>query len=137
MSCTYVSIFKSSVERNLRFFAVVENVMTLCPNEREVQLQFFVHLFGHIRRHSVYSSFNCNLFSIIQYFTSEMHIFMEDIYRVYIQGEPKVGLQLPLRHFTFIDNYIVGQRYGNNVRCLVFKYNVCKKMCNKCKMSKC
>ena len=48
-------------------FAVVENDMTLCPNEREVQFEFCVHLFGHIRRHSVFSSFNCNIFSIIQY----------------------------------------------------------------------
>ena len=53
--------------------------MTLCPNEREVQFKFCVHLFGRIRRHSVFSSFNCNLFSIIQYLTSEMHIFIEEI----------------------------------------------------------
>ena len=61
------------------FFAVVENDMTLCLNEREVQIRFFLHLFGRIRRHSVFSSFNCNLFSIIQYFTSEMHISTEEI----------------------------------------------------------
>ena len=42
--------------------------MTLCPNEREVQFKFCVHLFVHMRRHSVFSSFNCNLFSIIQFF---------------------------------------------------------------------
>ena len=29
--------------------------MTLCPNEREVQFKFYVHLFGHILRHSVFS----------------------------------------------------------------------------------
>ena len=58
--------------------AVVENDITLCPNERQVQFKFFVHLFGCMRRHSVFSSFNCNLFSIIQYFTSEMHISTEE-----------------------------------------------------------
>ena len=60
-------------------FAVVENDMTLCPNEREVQFRFFVHLFGHVRRHSVFSLFNSNLFSIIQFFTSEMYISTEEI----------------------------------------------------------
>ena len=30
-------------------FAVVENDMKLCPNEREVQFKFCVHLFGRIR----------------------------------------------------------------------------------------
>ena len=60
-------------------FAVVENDMTLFPNEGEVQFKLCVYLFGRIRRHSVFSSFNCNLFSIIQYFTSEMHIFIEEI----------------------------------------------------------
>ena len=54
-----------------KFFVAVENDMTLCPNEREVQFKFCVHLFRCIRRHSVWSSFNCNLFSIIQYLTSE------------------------------------------------------------------
>ena len=52
-----------------KVFAVVENDMTLCPNEREVQFKFWVHLFGRIRRHSNFSSFKCNLFSIIQYLT--------------------------------------------------------------------
>ena len=61
------------------FFAVVENGMTLCPNEREVQFKFCANLFGRIRRHSVFASFNCNLFSIIQYLTSEMHISTEEI----------------------------------------------------------
>ena len=60
-------------------FAAVENDMSLCPNQREVQLKFYVHLFGCIRRHSVLSSFNCNLFSIIQYLTSEMLVFTEEI----------------------------------------------------------
>ena len=60
-------------------FAPVENDMTLCPNEREVQFKFFVYLFGRIRRHSVFSSFNCNLFSIIQHLTSEMHVSTEEI----------------------------------------------------------
>ena len=78
MSCTYVSILMSSVKWNPRLFAVVED-MTLCPNEREVQFKFCVHLFGHIRRHSVFSSFNCNMFSIIQYLISEMHISIEEI----------------------------------------------------------
>ena len=32
------------------FFVVVENDVTLCPNEREVCLQFCVHLFGCIRK---------------------------------------------------------------------------------------
>ena len=81
MSCTCASILMSSVKWNPRFFAVVENDMTLRPNEIEVQFNFFLHLFGHIRRHSVFSSFNCNLFSIIQYLTSEMHISMEEIVR--------------------------------------------------------
>ena len=51
-------------------FAVVENDMTLCPNEREVQFKLCVHLFGHVRKHSFFSSLNCNLFTIIQYLTS-------------------------------------------------------------------
>ena len=66
MFCTCESILMSSVKLNPRFFAVVENDMTLCPNEKEVQFNFCVHLFGRIRRHSVFSLFNCNLFSIIQ-----------------------------------------------------------------------
>ena len=45
MSCTCASILMSSVRRNPRFFPVVENDMTLWPNEREVQLKFCVHLF--------------------------------------------------------------------------------------------
>ena len=53
--------------------------MTLCPNEREVQFKFCVHLFGRIRRHSIFLSFICNLFSIIQYLTSEMHAATEEI----------------------------------------------------------
>ena len=53
--------------------------MTLCPNEREVQFKFCVHLFGRIRRHSVFSSFNCSLFSIIQYFALEMHVSIAEI----------------------------------------------------------
>ena len=53
--------------------------MTLDPNEREVHLKFCAHLFGLMRRHSVFSSFNCNLFSIIQFFTSEMHVSIEEI----------------------------------------------------------
>ena len=53
--------------------------MTLCPSEGEVQIIFCVHLFGRIRRHSVFSPFNCNLFSIIQYLTSEMHVSTEEI----------------------------------------------------------
>ena len=61
------------------FFAVVENDATLCPNERKVRLKFCVHLFGGLRRHCVLSSFNCNLFSIIQYLTSEMHVSTEEI----------------------------------------------------------
>ena len=60
-------------------FAVVENDMTLCPNEREVQFKFCVHLFVRVRRHSIFSSFNCSLFSIIQYLTSDMHISTEEI----------------------------------------------------------
>ena len=79
MSCTCASIHMSSVKWNPMFFAVVENDMTLCPNEREVQFKFFVHLFGRIRRHSVFSSFNCNMFSIIQYLTLELHISTEEI----------------------------------------------------------
>ena len=69
----------SSVKLNQRLFAVVENDMTLCSNEREVQFKFFLHLFGRIIRHSVSSSFNYNFFSIIQYLTSEMHISTEEI----------------------------------------------------------
>ena len=79
MSCTCASIIMTSVKLNPSFFAVVENDVTLCPNEREVQFKFCVHLFGRIRRHSVFSSFNCNLFSIIQYSTSEMHVSTEEI----------------------------------------------------------
>ena len=54
-------------------FAVVENDMTLCPNEREVQFRFLVHLFGRIGRHSVFSSFNCNLFSIFDIRNAYFH----------------------------------------------------------------
>ena len=79
MSCTCASILISFVNRIRGFFAVGENDITLRPNEREVQFKFGVHLFGHIRRHSVLSSFNCNLFSIIQYLTSEMHVSIEEI----------------------------------------------------------
>ena len=58
---TCMSILMSSGKWNPRFFAVVENDMTLCLSEREVQFKYCMHLFGHIRRHSVFSSFNCNL----------------------------------------------------------------------------
>ena len=53
-----------------KVFAVVVNDMTLCPNERYVQFKLFVHLFGCMRRHPVFSSFNCNMLSIIQYLAS-------------------------------------------------------------------
>ena len=79
MSCTCVSILMSSVKWNPRFFAVVENDMTLCPNKREVQFKFCAHLIVRIRTHSVFSSFNCNMFSIIQYLTSETHVSTEEI----------------------------------------------------------
>ena len=69
MSCTCASILMSSLKWNPRFFAVVENDMTLCPNVKEVPFKLCVHLFGRIRRHSVFSLFNCYLFSIIQYLT--------------------------------------------------------------------
>ena len=61
MSCTCASILMSSVKWNPRLIAVVENDMTLCPNESEVQFKFCVHLFGRIRRHSVFhhSTVNC------------------------------------------------------------------------------
>ena len=59
--------------------------MTLCPNEREVPFKFCVHLFGRTRRHSVFSSFNCNLFSIIQYLTSEIIIMV--IFKCYFSRE--------------------------------------------------
>ena len=45
MSCTCVSILMSSVKWNPIFFPVVDNDMTLCPHEGEVQLKFCVHLF--------------------------------------------------------------------------------------------
>ena len=45
MSCTCASILMSSVRWNPMFFAAVENDMTLCPNEREVQFKFVVYLF--------------------------------------------------------------------------------------------
>ena len=77
----------SSVKWNPRSFVVVENDMTLCPNEGEVQFKFCVHLFGRIGRHSGFSSFNCNLFSIIQYLTSEMHISTEKKHRYGHVGE--------------------------------------------------
>ena len=48
MSCTCESILMSSVIWNPMCFAVVENDMTLCPNEREVQFEFCVQLFGRI-----------------------------------------------------------------------------------------
>ena len=54
ISCTCASILMSYVKWNPTFFSVVENDMTLCPNEREVRLKFCVHLFGRIRRHSVF-----------------------------------------------------------------------------------
>ena len=62
MSGTCSSIFMSSVKYNPRFFAVVDSDMILCPNERDVQSKFYVHLFGRIRRDSVFSSFNCYCF---------------------------------------------------------------------------
>ena len=40
MSCTCASILMSYVKWNPRFSTVVENDMTLCPNKREVQLNF-------------------------------------------------------------------------------------------------
>ena len=61
------------------FCAEVENDMTLSTNEREMQFIFYLHLFGRITRHSFFSSFNCNLFSIIQYLTSEMQVSTEEI----------------------------------------------------------
>ena len=79
MTCTCASILKSSVNWNQRFFAVVENDETLCPNEREMLINFFWHVFGGTRRNSVFSSFNWNLFSIIKYLTSEMHASNEEI----------------------------------------------------------
>ena len=51
----------------------------ICPTKLKVQLNVCVHLFEHIRRHSVLSSFNCNLFLIIQFFISEMHTSVEVI----------------------------------------------------------
>ena len=41
----------------------------IVSNEREVQFKSCVQLLGRIRRHSVHKTFNCNLFSIIQYLT--------------------------------------------------------------------
>ena len=79
MSCTCASILMSSGRWNPRIFAAVEDDMTSCSDEREVQFKFCVHLFGRIGRHSAYSSFICNLFSIIQYFTYEMQISTEEI----------------------------------------------------------
>ena len=79
MFCTYSSILISSVKLNPRFFSVEESDMKLCRNEKEVQFKFCLHLFGRIMRHFVSSSFNCNLFSIIQFFTSEMHVSTEEI----------------------------------------------------------
>ena len=67
MSCTCSLILMPSVKWNPRYFSVVENDMTLCPNEREVQFKFGVYLFGRIRRHSVFLLFNCSLFSIIHF----------------------------------------------------------------------
>ena len=78
ISCTCASILMSSVKWNPGISAVVENDLTLCPYEREVQFKFCLHLFGRMRRHSVFSSFNCNLFSRIQYLTSEMHVTTEE-----------------------------------------------------------
>ena len=48
----------SSVKWNPTFFSVVENDMTLCPIEIEVQFKFYVHFLGFIRRHSIFSLFN-------------------------------------------------------------------------------
>ena len=70
MSRTCVSILMSSVKRNPLFLAVVENDMTLCPNERDGPFISCVDSYGRIRRHSILSSFNCNLFSIIQFLIS-------------------------------------------------------------------
>ena len=65
----------STLKWNQMYFAAVENDMPLCPNEREVQLKFCVHLFGRIR-HSVLFFV---LFSIIKFFTSEMHVSTDEI----------------------------------------------------------
>ena len=40
MYCTYASILMSYVIWNPRFFAVVENDMTLCPSEKKCSLNF-------------------------------------------------------------------------------------------------
>ena len=40
MTCKCASILKSSVNWNQRFFAVVENDETLCPNEKKCRLLF-------------------------------------------------------------------------------------------------
>ena len=69
----------SSAKWNPRFFAVVVNDTTLGPNEREAHVKFCVHLFGRIRTISDFSTFNCNLFSISQYFTSKMHASTDEI----------------------------------------------------------
>ena len=71
MSCACASILMSSAKWNQRFYAVVENDISVCPNEREVLFRFCVHLFGRISRHSVFLSLNCNLFSIIKFLTPE------------------------------------------------------------------
>ena len=63
--CTCASILMSFVKWNPRFFAVVKNDMTLCPDEREVQFKSLcIYL---------------DLFSISQYLTSEIHISKEEI----------------------------------------------------------
>ena len=74
MSCACASILMSFVKWSPRFFAVVENDMTLHPNEREVQFKFVVHLFGRMRRHYVFLSFNCSLFSTYMKMCMGMHM---------------------------------------------------------------
>ena len=91
VSCTCASILILSVKWNPRFFTVVEN-MALCPNEREVKCKFCAHLFGCIRRHSVLSLFKCNLFSIIQYLTLQVHVSTEEIELLACWGRIEVSI---------------------------------------------
>ena len=53
--------------------------MTLCPNDRKVQLKVCVYSFGRVRRDSAFSSFYRNLFSVIQFSISDMYVLAEVI----------------------------------------------------------
>ena len=56
-----------SVKWNQRFIAVVENDITLFPNERKAQFKFCVHFFPRMRRNSI---FHCVVLTVIMRMTT-------------------------------------------------------------------